>query len=97
LNDRTTARLVEKNCLAHRLFTRPPAPPVRRPTPARGDREPDTPAPIIVIDEMSMLAGIDSPVADAVRALVEEILRRGRSAGVLVVGATRDDEGKARS
>jgi hypothetical protein len=37
LNDRTTARLVEKNCLAHRLFTTASTPPPTDASTAAGE------------------------------------------------------------
>ncbi|MGH3660086.1 MAG: type IV secretory system conjugative DNA transfer family protein, partial [Micromonosporaceae bacterium] len=48
---------------------------------------PQAPVVIVMVDEMDTLIGLSSPVAHKTRPLVEEIFRRGRSAGVLLLAA----------
>ncbi|KWX03799.1 hypothetical protein TH66_13525 [Carbonactinospora thermoautotrophica] len=48
---------------------------------------PTAPVILILVDEMDTLLGLDSPIGHKAKPLVEDIVRRGRSAGVLLAAA----------
>ncbi|MGH3377640.1 MAG: hypothetical protein ACRDS0_03760 [Pseudonocardiaceae bacterium] len=54
-----------------------------------GNHVPTPAAPIVLVpvDEMNTLVGINSPIAHKAKPLVDEILQRGRSAGVIMATA----------
>lgn len=49
---------------------------------------PDAPIILVIVDEMNTLLGTNSPIAHKAKPLVDEILQRGRSAGVVVATAS---------
>ncbi len=48
---------------------------------------PTAPVILILVDELDTLLGMDSPIGHKAKPLVEDIVRRGRSAGVLLAAA----------